>query len=377
MLNAPLFILESDDWGAGDHQQSQSLGKINTMLKACLLADGGNPVMTLGVTLLAPRVSVKDSHCVIETVSLAAPESQKTLISLLEVQREGLMPLQLHGRLHFNTDCLQSYMDSQFKDETRAENNPVELGKSIPIEVFPAEVQSRWCSAESDAERQAMDEVLEHKDVFGMMPSVAVPPTFVWNDEVEAGWLKGGITTLMTPGHRSVERDGDHFVRDRRDIANGDLTASGLLCLVRNGYFEPYKGVGVNQCLQMVEHAIACGRPAIIETHRWNYIHPDLSVRERCYSELASLLRIVVERYPAVASVSSEVLADRYRSNPRPAASREESYFILPLWKRIPAWQARLDGSEIPKLFRWVTGIAAILWIGRQLLVLNAGFKHE
>src|SRR4051812_44009456 len=51
VLKRPVFVLESDDWGAGPLEQADQLRAIGTVLARHTDRDGRHPVMTLGVVL--------------------------------------------------------------------------------------------------------------------------------------------------------------------------------------------------------------------------------------------------------------------------------------------------------------------------------------
>src|SRR4029078_6674252 len=87
---------------------------------------------------------------------------------------------------------------------------------SPPTEALPAPLQSRWIdasqlpSAPLDAaviKAAAREEVDAFARAFGQAPAVVVPPTFIWNPNVERAWREAGIKVLITPGVRYEGRD--------------------------------------------------------------------------------------------------------------------------------------------------------------------------
>ncbi|RRJ84576.1 hypothetical protein D0544_05585 [Aestuariirhabdus litorea] len=364
VLATPVFILECDDWGAGDHGQADSLRDIREILESCKLSGGGHPVMTLGVNLAAPRVVDTEQGYGFDTVTLSAAESRETLLAMLEGHHCGLMPLQLHGFTHFSPSQFQSYLDTL---KQGGEAGPFALGAPLLTEQLPSSVQSRWLPAQTDSESQAQWEAQEHQRLLGIPPCVAVPPTFVWRADIESGWAAAGVKTVVTPGSRAVNRTSKGFEYDKTNIANGDLSESGLLCLVRSVYFEPCKGVGSAECRQGIERSVACGRPAIIETHRWNYIHPDPSTRAQSFAELRALIAWVNQQHPEWRSLSTAAIAQEYRRTASGGESKSGVRFERDMGARALAWRRRLTCSPIPGVLCWASGLMAALWFGQRL----------
>ncbi|MCL6416878.1 hypothetical protein MIB92_14550 [Aestuariirhabdus sp. Z084] len=363
VLSRPVIIFESDDWGAGDFGQDASLRRIKLILENCRLQGGYHPVFVLGVNLFSPCVS-GDSLAMprkIKFVGLADVESSNTLAALLEVHHSGLMPLELHGKYHFDPSEAEEYLlDS---------NVGVEPDAAIMTEELPPSIQTRWKSEGLESKLDASSEVSVFFDVLGVEPQVVIPPTFVWNDSVEDGWKEAGMLTLMTPGSRYYSRIGNDFFCDKEHIYNGLYSHSGLMCLVRNAYFEPYKGVSVSACLLQIKQAVECGRPVIIETHRWNYLNPDKEICENSFSLLEQLLGKVSTLYPDLVSLSSAHLSKLYRSN---GLIFNASFLV-----KLDSFYNRLGCSTVNNWLLWFSGVLPSLLFLRHLIRIskNAGLS--
>ncbi len=92
----------------------------------------------------------------------------------------------------------------------------------------------------------------------------------------------------------------------------GNRGTNGLRYYRRNCKFEPSKNHNidwVSQCLAEIDIAFRCGKPAVIDSHRVNYIG-SISQENRDYSlrELGKLLKEVVKRWPDVEFMNSKQL---------------------------------------------------------------------
>ena len=84
--------------------------------------------------------------------------------------------------------------------------------------------------------------------------------------------------------------------------------------MIRNAFFEPYKGGlvnGVDECLGRISLAFKCHKPAIISSHRLNYIGSlDIRHRDKSLAQLNTLLNRIVKQWPEIEFMSSDQLGD-------------------------------------------------------------------
>jgi hypothetical protein len=84
--------------------------------------------------------------------------------------------------------------------------------------------------------------------------------------------------------------------------------------LTRNAGFEPsdpLAALGVDNCLEDINIAFKWGKPAVISTHRVNFIGGiDISNKERGLNMLDELLFKITNKWPDVEFLTSEELGD-------------------------------------------------------------------
>lgn len=138
-----------------------------------------------------------------------------------------------------------------------------------------------------------------------------VPPNGPFNNALQTTAFKNGVKYLSTAKIQS-EPLGDGKYR-RRFHYLGKRSSSGLTYLTRNAFFEPSAGGKdwVASCLGEIEGAFRWHKPAVISTHRVNYIGVhNVQNRDNGLTQLKALLSIVVNKWPDVRFLTSTELGD-------------------------------------------------------------------
>jgi hypothetical protein len=371
MLRAPVLIIESDDWGAGPREQAEQLGRIEATLASFSDRLGRKPVMTLGIVLGVadgPRM-LADGLQSYYRKGLDEPAFAAILEAMKHGAKTGVFALQLHGQEHYWPPALLAAANSLPRVAAWLS------GPEIPrTEMLPAWLQSRWIDAAAlpskplradEIRTAALAEVATFRNIFGNTPTVAVPPTFIWNDLVEAAWAEAGIRTVVTPGRRYEARDaqGDPIAVGPT-IVNGDMGKGGVLYLVRDEYFEPARGHTAERALAALSSKTCVGRPTLLETHRANFLG-DTVAADAAIGELDRLLTLARKAFPDVLFLCPEELASRM----------QEHDAQLVEWRlaiRLHIWLRRLWKLSRLRKLAWVTGVivpGGLLFAGTWLRV--------
>jgi hypothetical protein len=357
VFREPVLIVESDDWGPGPQAHVLALRRICEVLRRRRDRHGRAAVMTIGVVLAVPdNAAIRGAgYRRYVRTSLLDPGFVPMRSALDDGRAAGVLSLQLHGLEHlWPTAFLQAAAHDpvvrQWIDET----------SGIDTEGLPPAIQSRWTDAASlpsrplDGERirEAVREETQHFALcFGVPAEVAVPPTFVWNGEVERAWAACGVRTIITPGRRHTARgaDGRPAAVDR-SMRNGDTADGGCLYLVRDIYFEPALGHTAKRALEAALQRFRLGRPALFETHRFNFVG-EAATADKSLAELERLLDGALRALPALRFMSSAELADAVRRND--AALLEGDFR-----RRAVIWLRRLAAHTRLRRLAWLTGLA-------------------
>jgi hypothetical protein len=150
------------------------------------------------------------------------------------------------------------------------------------------------------------------REEFGYTPRVFVPSNAIFHPDLEPSVAAGGIKFLNI-WHLNPVPDGSGGLSTKY-YRNGKTTASGLTYYVRNCAFEPadpdYKGV--ESTLRQIQAAFRWNKAAIISTHRVNFVGGiDPRNRSKGLSELSSLLKAIIKRWPEAEFMSS---ADMFKT---------------------------------------------------------------
>lgn len=156
------------------------------------------------------------------------------------------------------------------------------------------------------------------KRIFGYLPDTAVMPGYVWPLKIEPYLASSAITILEGKNLQVREQTLLEKIRGKAfnlmgykdaaklwQISPGDFRPDiGIYYLTRNVYFEPYSELKldintfVEKTISTIEKMWNSNQPAIITTHRANYVSWDESVAEKGLQCLDLLLKKLLYRYP-------------------------------------------------------------------------------
>ena len=147
---------------------------------------------------------------------------------------------------------------------------------------------------------------------FGFRSKTFIACNYIWPEDLEPVLKKEGIVLLQ--GQRGRFQPNPFKKGKGRIIRNytGQKNSLGQIYTIRNVKFEPFEDPNkdcVNQSLKEIETAFYWHKPAIISTHRINYVGGiDVNHRDRNLKELDLLLRSILKRWPDVLFLSSDQL---------------------------------------------------------------------
>lgn len=159
---------------------------------------------------------------------------------------------------------------------------------------------------------EAIREGLELFDsIFGYKASFFVPPNGQFNNSLEKVAAECGIQ-YMSKAKRQIEPLGDGKTQTVYNKL-GNRNEYNQITLTRNCVFEPSEEGKdwVDSCLNDVKVAFRMRKPAVISTHRVNFIGIlDEENRSRGLKQLDQLLSAVTKQWPDVEFITSNQLGD-------------------------------------------------------------------
>lgn len=148
---------------------------------------------------------------------------------------------------------------------------------------------------------------------FGFKSRYFVPPNSFFPKEAMINLKEHGVQFFNTPKFGLAPLGEGKYQRFFRYL--GLKSREGLVYLTRNASFEPSDAGRtndwVNKSLREIENSFKWNKPAIIGSHRVNYIGSiDPGNRERGLKELSKLITEIIKKWPDVEFLSSTELGD-------------------------------------------------------------------
>ena len=355
--NRKIVVIESDDWGSirmpsletlhklinkninfswglnyerNDTLASPSdLGNLFDVLSSVKDKNNNPAVITANCVVANPDFEKINASCfseyhyelMTETMSRYYPQSNPFIL-WKEGLKKGLFYPQFHGREHLN---VQLWLNSLINN-VNGVRDAFEETVFSQVMTIPNDPRAHVLSAydyENESEQPfictAIKEGLDiFEKLFGYRSASAISPCFVWDDFVEKCLWDEGVTYIQgisfqhysTCQKKRLNKKGKyHFCGNKNKL--------GQYYLVRNCSFEPSQYPAINyvdECLKRIHIAFLWRKPAIISTHRLNFIGT-LNERNRDVNlqQLKMLLKEIVRLWPETEFLTSDKLGDIIR----------------------------------------------------------------
>lgn len=350
-----IVVLESDDWGSIRVPSIESITRLASL--GVDVYGGDVSVYNQFDTLASPKdlaalfdtlQSVKDKndrHPVMTAVSMVAnPDFEKIAASRYAQYfwepftdtlkrysyseysfdlwqqgiKEQLFIPQFHGREHLNIAVWMRALQANdlptrlaFEEGCWGFNNINQYDISYQA-AFDLETQADLVLQESII----ADGLNLFEKLFGYKATFFVPPNGPINNHLEKVAFENGIKYISTS---KIQREVLGKGRNRIKFHYlGQRNKWNQIYLTRNCFFEPSYRYSdwVASCLQDIGFAFFFSKPAIISTHRVNYIGA-LHEKNRTFglNQLELLLREIVRRWPDVEFMTSDELGGLMTGN--------------------------------------------------------------
>lgn len=153
------------------------------------------------------------------------------------------------------------------------------------------------------------------QSTFSFKSCSTVAPCYVWNEEIESIWQEQDIKVIQGSKFQQY-KDPNTGLLKRKWRYSTQRNPAGQIYFVRNVLFEPALNQNINwveKALESIAIAFFWGKPAIIGSHRINYVG-GLSEKNRSnsLSQLEALLTAVVKKWPDVNFISSAELSNTF-----------------------------------------------------------------
>ena len=348
--NRKLVIIESDDWGSirmpskhvldrliclGDNPQDdaflsndclESQDDLNALFETlCSVKDSkGHPaVITANFATANPKFEEIDYQTGVyafepffETYNRYYGKNE-----ILELIKQGMekrcFKPQLHCREHMNVGRWMHNLKAHRADTALAfDNRMIGVGNSFAEDNRFGYMDAFNPSHSTDAELEKIltDAYDIFKEAFGFPSETFVASCYVWNEELEKALNNLGIRHIQSSVWQNYPISGNSETQYKRKIHfTGEKNKQGQLYTVRNCTYEPAYHQNpeecVDKCFNEIKRSFSHKKPAIICSHRFNYIgsiNPQNATNNLL--GLQMLLKKVMSEFPDAEFVSSPEL---------------------------------------------------------------------
>ena len=348
-----IVVIESDDWGSirmpsravynklldsGDRVDSDPYSRYDSLaseddlsllfevLSSFKDANGNHPVITANCVMANPNFEkIKASgyqhyHYELFTETLKRyPNHNKSFGLWQEGIKNKLFYPQLHGREHLNVIRWMNNLQNGKKDILRAfEQEMIITNDSYTLNDRYSYMGSFNNDGPESIERHNIiinESAALFRRIFGFESQSFIAPCYIWSRTLESILLKNGVNYIQGGYIQYVPKIAKETTCfDKIYHYTGQKNKIGQIYLVRNCSFEPSYDEAfdsLSQCLHQIDVAFRLKKPAIISSHRLNYIgFIDESNRDRNLKLLSALLQEINRRWPDVEYMTSNELGN-------------------------------------------------------------------
>jgi hypothetical protein len=235
-----------------------------------------------------------------------------------EGQDKGVFKMQFHGREHLNVGLFMRALQAGNADLLYAfdKGMPGIMPKSNGNtgNNFVEATHFRTPEDKSEILVSMLDGLDVFEQLMGFKSASLIPPNYTWSNDFNEAVGRKGVKYFQ--GYRKIREPQMNGNAPRyHTYFLGQKNLNGQLYLIRNASFEPtFNAVSsdtINTCLREVSAAFAMGKPAIISTHRINFmgsIFP--SNRDANLKLLNSLIKQLINKWPDIEFMASDTLGD-------------------------------------------------------------------
>ena len=346
--NRKIIVFESDDWGSirmpskdvynkclkagyrvdlNPYERYDSLASQDDLelLFDLLLSfkdkNNNHPVITANCVVANPDFKkIKNSNynkyyyeLITETFK-HYPKHNKNFNLWIEGKEKNIFYPQFHAREHLNVNKFMSDLQINNSDIHFAFKNQmsgiINKGPGWNGNYY---VQATKYNSKLDKNNK-LNIFLEGLDIFkklfGYNSLSIIPPNYTWSNDFYQPVASKGVKFIQ--GNRKMREPGitgkDKFYKRKL----GGRTNAGQINLVRNCFFEPTLNNDrdiVNKCLSEISIAFNMRKPAIISTHRINFVgYIDINNRNKTLLQLKKIISTALKRWPDIEFMTAEQL---------------------------------------------------------------------
>lgn len=358
LLNIPswrtsrkIVVFESDDWGMqrmpskvaynnlvskgypvdksiynrfDSLETNEDLEALMEVLSSVKDKNGNPAIFTLNNILTNPDFdkilssNYKVYHYELFTETLGKAKHSDKVLDLYE---QGisckLFQTQFHGREHVHVNNWMRNLrngNSQFLDAFKEGSYTINDSRGISCRYECLDAMATYSEDDFDSIKASIEHGLRlFNEIWGFKSNSIIAPCYTWSKSLEKVFKENDIKYIQGSRAQREPISMDQPSKIYRNYC-GEKNQDGLTYLVRNVGFEQIESgddIIVNTALKQIQTSFFWGKPAIISTHRVNYIGSIVeSNRTKNLKLLKALLKAIIKQYPEVEFLSSDKLGD-------------------------------------------------------------------
>lgn len=244
------------------------------------------------------------------------PEHDQVMDLYRQGIKEKLVQPQFHGREHLQVERWMTVLQNSDK----AARDVFDWGIFSPKISHQLDYPNEYMDAfDTDGQPVSPNQVkivreglTLFKHIWGFSSSSFIAPCYTWDPDLEPYLANMGVKYLQGIVYQRVPVFGVSFVYRSILHYQGQKNMHNQRYLIRNASFEPTILPNMNwvdDCLHKISTAFRWGKPAIIGSHRLNYMgYLEPSNREKNLSLLRDLLNQIIAKWPEVEFMSTDQL---------------------------------------------------------------------
>jgi hypothetical protein len=347
--NRKIVVIESDDWGSIRSTNNDAVNKLRqsgldvekchylrndaleseedlehlfNTLKKFKDFKGNHPVITANVLVANPDFEKIEysgfSNYYNESVTKTFKRSRNCDNSFA-LWKQGLQDQiffpQSHGREHLNIprwmhDLQSNNLDTRLAFDLRIFGLSANVSK-VKRGSYLAAYDLGIRKSIYDRKSIVKEGLVEFEKLMGYRSKSFIAPNYVWDNEIEEAIFEGGVQFIQTSFKQNLSKYADDNHRSVRHYT-GKVNKNNQIYITRNVYFEPSENPEVDWvglALKQMDIAFTWGKPAVISSHRVNFIGSiNESNRMSSLSSLEILLSTMIKRWPKVEFITSAQL---------------------------------------------------------------------